>query len=547
MNRLLFVFILTTTLLCYIAAEAQNVVAVNNIASSEVREVSVAGGKLFFNVVVSGGAVSTWQTDGTDAGTMQFLPSGSIASIYNCIESNGTTFCILEDDNLGAELGKTDGTATGTTLIKDIRPGSGSGNIYLSKLTINGKLLFMANDSTHGNELWISDGTAAGTTMLKDIGAGTMNGMEGAYIYRAVMYNGKVYFAGNDHAGGGYNVELWETDGTTAGTKLVKEINPTGSANFGYFQVYNGKLYFSATDGVNGIELWVTDGTAANTTMVKDILPGADGFDIRSFQLFNGQLIFAVADAGFASPTQNYSLWKTDGTAGGTVKILDTISYSSVVYKNALYYSKKYADATYGLWKTDGTVAGNQWVADTDTGIGGNSIGGMTISGGRLYFTTRTNDGSAIFNWANIWVSDGTTNGTELLLPFEDNIGPVYTSKGLWDFGGQLYFVGRLAPSIDYQLLRTTSPSIGIEKKLNTIDVAIYPNPTSGLVNITVASSTINHVSIYNMQGQLVHNENIVNPTNNHELNTAILSPGVYIIHITTANGGVALQKLMVE
>ncbi|CAN5163818.1 hypothetical protein BH09BAC1_BH09BAC1_30660 [soil metagenome] len=546
MKRQICMFIILSTLLSFHTVDAQNVVAVNNIASREVREISVAGGKLFFNITDSTFALSTWLTDGTDAGTLKFLPSGSIASISNCTESNGTIFCLLDDDNLGIELGKTDGTAAGTAVIKDIRPGAGSGNIYLSKLTINGKLLFMANDSVHGNELWVSDGTAAGTTLLKDIGAGTMNGMEGAYISRAVMFNGKVYFAGNDHAGGGYNVELWETDGTTAGTKLVKEINPTGSANFGYFQVYNGKLYFSATDGVNGIELWVTDGTAANTVMVKDILPGADGFDIRSFQVYNGQLLFAVADAGFASPTQNYSLWKTDGTAVGTVKILDTIGYSAIVYKNSLYYSKKYADGTYGLWKTDGTIAGNQWVADTDTGLGGNPIIGMTISGGRLYFNTRTNDGGAIFNWANIWVSDGTTSGTELLLPFEDNIGPVYTSKGLWDFAGHLYFVGRLATP-KYQLLRTTSQSIGIEERRNTLDARIYPNPTNGAVNITVASSLISTVSIYNLQGQVVYKETLAGQTDSHVLNTTSLSPGLYMLHVASPNGGRAIQKLIVD
>jgi len=84
--------------------------------------------------------------------------------------------------------------------------------------------------------------------------------------------NGKTVFFAFDQAHG---KELWVTNGTQAGTQLLKDINPgtTGSAGI-YFAPFNGKLYFNANDGTHGPELWVTDGTAAGTQLVKDINTG---------------------------------------------------------------------------------------------------------------------------------------------------------------------------------------------------------------------------------------------------------------------------------
>ena len=78
-----------------------------------------------------------------------------------------------------------------------------------------------------------------------------------------------VYFTATDPVKG---IELWKTDGTTAGTEMVKDINPgLASSNPSALCNVNGTLFFAATKGVNGIEVWKTDGTESVSVMVVDI------------------------------------------------------------------------------------------------------------------------------------------------------------------------------------------------------------------------------------------------------------------------------------
>ena len=132
---------------------------------------------------------------------------------------------------------QSDGTAAGTSLVKDINPGRRRLAPDSSFTNFDGKLIFSANDGINGDELWISDGTAPGTTLLKDINPaqgyyyyGTYYpGPQSSYPGHFTAVGGTLYFAANDGTDGD---ELWKTDGTTAGTALVADINPGTTTDY---------------------------------------------------------------------------------------------------------------------------------------------------------------------------------------------------------------------------------------------------------------------------------------------------------------------------
>ena len=79
-----------------------------------------------------------------------------------------------------------------------------------------------------------------------------------------------------------HGVELWKTDGTAAGTAILKDICPGACWAWPRsLTVGTGALYFSADDGVHGFEPWRSDGTAAGTAMLRDLYPGLPGSGAR--------------------------------------------------------------------------------------------------------------------------------------------------------------------------------------------------------------------------------------------------------------------------
>jgi len=153
---------------------------------------------------------------------------------------------------MGQELWKTDGTAAGTVLVKDINPGTANGNPQL--LTLVGSTIFFAAFDSAGTELWKTDGTPAGTVRVKDIWPGPGHGSSPT---RLVNFNGRLFFDARDDRG----EEFWTSDGTDAGTYLVRNI---GEDAFGVFDgsplnlaVSGNTLYMSALSIEGGRQPWI--------------------------------------------------------------------------------------------------------------------------------------------------------------------------------------------------------------------------------------------------------------------------------------------------
>ena len=273
-----------------------------------------------------------WKTDGTAAGTV-FIKN--VVADQLIAVSDTLFFTAPDPANGGTELWKSDGTAAGTVIVKDINPYFNSffGPKHLTN--VNGTLFFDAFDIAHGRELWKSDGTESGTVMVTDLFPGTYdddnlvvvgnNGISFDQSRNLVNFNGTLFFSGESTSSttGDTGYELFKSDGTAAGTVLVKDIRPNNvspllSSFPDFLTVINGTLFFAANDGVHGDELWKTDGTTAGTALVKDISPGAGSSYPFHLINVNGTLFFTANDGVHGS-----ELWKSDGTAAGTVLVKD--------------------------------------------------------------------------------------------------------------------------------------------------------------------------------------------------------------------------------
>lgn len=311
-------------------------------------------------------------------------------------------------------------------LVKDVWPGlttsfSTSGN---SLINVNGTLFFRANDGVHGFELWKSDGTETGTILIKDIGPGN-NRARWLIPQFLTNVNGTLFFVMDD---GVHGLELWKSDGTEAGTVLVKDINPGTESAFSSLLtdslvVVNNTLFFTANDGVNGVEIWKSDGSEAGTVMVKDVRAGANGSAPVELTAINGTLFFVAGDG-------TNGLWKSDGTEIGTIKLATFNLYpewltnvNGILFFSALHNSVGNTE----LWKSDGTIAGTVLVKDLNAGL--NSFPRwLTNVNGTLFFTALD-----VGRIAGLFKSDGTSTGTVL-------VKEVSSAVDLTPVGDKLYF-----------------------------------------------------------------------------------------------------------
>ncbi|HEY4565481.1 MAG TPA: ELWxxDGT repeat protein, partial [Thermoanaerobaculia bacterium] len=267
-----------------------------------------AGNAFYFTSVEDASHCFLWKTDGTAAGTstVTTLPGCPyISSLPNApaFASGSLLFFQLDDGVHGLELWVTDGTGAGTHLVKDIWPGSQSatslGSTYFA--AVQGRVLFLADDGVHGQELWSTDGTDAGTSMVKDIRPGAEPSAIG---WGMVPVGNRVYFTADD---GVHGQELWITDGTAAGTRLVKDVLPgPETSSPSQLTPMGSRLVFTANDGVHGAEPWSTNGTAAGTFLYQDIAPGARSSGAQSYTA-SPPLVYFIADDG----TTGTELWST--------------------------------------------------------------------------------------------------------------------------------------------------------------------------------------------------------------------------------------------
>lgn len=250
-------------------------------------------------------------TSGNSASKVVTINNNGLGDeVDNLIGMNGYLyFTARETSNTGNELYRSDGTSSGTKVVRDIYPDYKNSNP--SNLTVmDTTLFFTADDGSKGRELWKTNGTYSSTVMVKEIVAGASS----PGINNMVAAKGKVYFVANNTSNG---AELWSSNGTSSGTKMIKDIFPgTKSGNPTKLTMVGNTLYFVLTDSATGSELWKSDGTDSGTVLVKDINPGTAGSNIKGMIAVRDELYFSAFEA-----STGQELWKTNGTEAGTVML----------------------------------------------------------------------------------------------------------------------------------------------------------------------------------------------------------------------------------
>ncbi len=378
---------------------------------------AVVGNRIFFSADSASGHGQLWVSDGTTSGThlvKAISPSGNDDVMYIVAFGDSVMFR-ANDDVHGLELWISDGTESGTHMVKDINPVDADYSDPVNLYYWNGAVYFAADDGSNGKELWKSDGTESGTVQIKNISADNGNSYPGDFS----ALGSKLLFTAQDDT---YGIELWSTDGTLAGTQRVKDINPTGDS-YPYQLVKSGNvMFFMAETGDYGNELWKSDGTEGGTALVADLTPGPQSGNISGNTLtaFNGGVVFRRVDGG----TNGSELWKSDGTAEGTVIVKDinpgadhAVPAGLSVMGSYVYFSANDGIVGTELWRSDGTAAGTELVkdiyegGDSDSGANPLWVSGIVSNGVHAYFFAEAPDGEG-GTAQEIWRTDGTTAGT---------------------------------------------------------------------------------------------------------------------------------------
>ncbi|MDB5388291.1 MAG: hypothetical protein JWM11_3937 [Planctomycetaceae bacterium] len=455
-------------------------------SDSNPSDLTEVNGTLFFSATNGTAGYELWKSNGTASGTVQvkdIFPGAGDSSPAYLTNVNGILYFTANDGTSGAELWRSDGTAGGTVLVKDIASDP-TGRSPRDLTNVNGTLYFTADDGILGRELWTTDGTEAGTVLIKDINPGS-DASSPSYL---TNMNGTLYFAAYNSTVGD---ELWKSDGTAAGTVPVKDIAGGSSSSFpSALTIVDSTLYFNAENNVGGRELWRTDGTDAGTFQVKDINPGSGSafdqfFSLRTMTNVSGTLYFRAFD-----PVNGTELWKSDGTAAGTVLVKDiktgtssSVPRSLANVNGTLYFSANDAVVGYELWKSDGTTAGTVLVKDIKPGSDSSDPGFLTNLNGTLYFGAEDSGVAG----GELWTSNGTAAGTVQvadILPGPGSSFPTY----LTNINGTLYFRadGGATQGVElWKLVENDAAPTNISLSSTSIAENNVPNATIGTLSAT--------------------------------------------------------------
>jgi ELWxxDGT repeat protein len=400
---------------------------------SDVRPYSLApaAGRMFFQ-----SGLGIWVTDGTPAGTRLVKTlTDLVRSPGRLTAMNDRVFFGAATPADGEEVWTSDGTEAGTRPVTrlpstDWEEPFGYGFDSLRFAVAGGEAYFVVDDIVHGAELWRSDGTPEGTRPITDFGyndaVSSHNGTQAAKV------GGRVLFLADD---GLTANRLWTTDGNPASaaplactgtcpTDITSDLVPIG-----------GRVVF-LSQGPYREEIWTSDGTQAGTRLLVDTCPGCQSLDTRILHVTSREVVFA------ARGPHGYAFWKTDGTAAGTERLssfldLDLQYPESAWNGRKVYFAAPSPPYGEGLWESTGPES-TRLIAAPWPGAESSTPMELAEDRGRLVFS------ACAAGLRSVWQSAGTFESTAELAPptsdFQDCDDPIFLTPA----AGLLFYRGAI-------------------------------------------------------------------------------------------------------
>jgi len=479
-----------------------------------------------------------WKSNGTAEGTSMLKninPTGNgIYSSTSFINYGNVFLFTASTDEYSGYLWKSDGTETGTVAVS-IAP-----NFPGAYVLCNNKVIFTVNENYFESNLWVTDATANGTKIVNPDNGTTMT-----YFDRSAFVNDKLAYLGyNDYVG----FRIWVTDGTSDGTHPLTGFETNPNINFlrihtedGIKTSLNGKVYFWANDNKNGYQLWSTDGTVAGTSLLKKLY-GDNG----SLLIFNqmpyscavgNTLYFATAEQGGA---KKIDIWKTDGTAAGTSNMAtidrsDSKNFQAIYtslefgYNNSIYLGIKDGDQNSDLYKLEETTLPVSLLSFN---------GALKSKAVNLEWRTATEINTSHF------MLERSVDGTH----FEDiaklkaagystvQQNYVYAdAKALLTGAATLYYRLKMFDkdgSFKYSRL------VNIYLKNAVAGVSLSPNPVKDILTLMFAGAVDENITlrVTDISGKLRLTQPISKNSNQYKLNISVLPAGIYYLQVVGSN-----------
>lgn len=443
-----------------------------------------AQGRLYFDSVDAATGREIYSSDGTTSGTRlvrNIAPESRTqpSDPRDFFEYKEQLYFTADDGVLGRELWRSDGTTGGTQLFADLNPGSDSSN-PVSFFVLAGKLYFFARDTgTSGAyKLFTTDGVLTPTPVMAATPRELLWGGQTPCGDTVAEIGGFAYLSLYEQ---GFTTSLWRTDGTAGGTTRYQDLTNTIDDPC-WLTVFRDKIFFSGRQfNTVGTELFSAV-PGSIPTLAADIMPGNQGSQPEELTLFNNRLYFrATTSAGFR-------IYSIDGVAPGATLLDAAVSFPNnlrVANGKLFFLQNSPGVGDVGLFAGDGTTTGTARVGTVGVG------GPLFSNGSRVFFRAV---GSGIpFNTTEPWVSDGTAAGT---LTLASGGFPVARQVLFWDFNGATV-IQAAQPNGETQLWRTDGTVAGTRLLGDAGVVALNKYPAKHLA----AGQTFYFVSDKNGSG----------------------------------------------